>query len=219
MRIEVCTRSPSIALAEGGRVDFILRAAELARWEGRALWPGVEDGPRPGDARDCFRREVAREPPGQPVAGGPFERVAAAILRYEVFPPRLVEAVLRRAPLEPGDTVGIRYKGLRVVDLFFAARVADRFRRVEDRLLREGFTYRTLVGHPELGEETFSAWKELATGRVGVELRSWSRPGTRLARLGAPIVRRLQIHAGHAALDHLARVAAEPFVIGQMRLE
>jgi len=189
-------------------VDILIRRApDLARWEGRDLWPAIAAGPRERDARDCFRRDVAVEAPGQPVAGGPFERVAAAILRYEVFPPALVEGVLRRAPLESGDTVGIRYKGFRIAHVFFAARVVDRFRRVAGGVLSEGFTYRTLVGHPELGEETFSAGKRLETGTVSVELRSWSRPGTRLARLAAPIVRRMQLAAGGAALDSLARVA------------
>jgi uncharacterized protein (UPF0548 family) len=184
--------------------------ADLARWEGRPFWPGIAGGPRRGDARDCLRRDVAVEPAGSPVAGGPFERVAAAILRYEVFPRALVEGVLRRAPVEPGDTVGIRYKGFRVAHLFFAARVVDRFRSEAGGVLREGFTYRTLVGHPELGEETFCAEKVLATGQVAVELRSWSRPGTRLARLAAPVVRRVQIAAGRAALDHLAAIARSP---------
>lgn len=189
-------------------MDVVARSdPDLARWEARPFWPAIAGGPAPGDARDRLRRDVGVEAPGQPVAGGPFERVAAAILRYEVFPPALVEGVLRRSPVEPGDTVGIRYKGFRIAHLFFAARVVDRFRRVADGLVSEGFTYRTLVGHPELGEETFSAHKDLVSGKVSVELRSWSRPGTRLARFAAPIVRRMQVAAGRAALDHLERVA------------
>jgi len=128
-------------------VDLVVRAPDLARWERRPFWPGISGGPAGGDARDCLRRDVAVEPPGQPVPGGPFERVAAAILAYRVFPPALVEAVLRRAPVEPHDTVGIRYKGFPIVDLFFAARVVERFRRAGDGLVCEGFTYRTLVGH------------------------------------------------------------------------
>jgi len=192
-------------------VDLVTgRAPDLARWEGRPFWPAIAAGPRRGDARDCFRRDVATEPPGPPVAGGPFERVAAAILRYDVFPPAMVDGVLRRAPVEAGDTVGIRYRRFRVADLFFAARVVDRFRRVADGTVSEGFTYRTLVGHPELGEETFSVAKQLESGLVSVELRSWSRPGTLLARLASPIVRRLQLAAGRGALDHLARIAAGP---------
>lgn len=189
-------------------MDLLVGAADLARWERRPIWPAVAAGPRPGDARDCFGREVALEPPGPPVDGGPFERALAAILRYEVFPPDLVQGVLRRTPLEPGDTVGIRYRGFPAVELFFAARVVDRFRGEQDGLVRAGFTYQTLIGHPELGEETFSAWKEPASGRVGVELRSWSRPGTRLARAAAPLVRRVQVRANRAALEHLSRVAA-----------
>lgn len=188
-------------------MEILTGRPDLARWERLPYWAGITDGPGRTDARDCFRRDVAVEPPGPPVAGGPFERVAAAILRYEVFPPALVQGVLRRTPVEPGDTVGIRYKGFRVAHLFFAARVIDRFRRDAGGVLREGFTYRTLVGHPELGEETFSVEKRLDTGDVSVELRSWSRPGTRLARLAAPLVRRMQLAAGRAALDHLTEVA------------
>jgi uncharacterized protein (UPF0548 family) len=187
---------------------LIRRAPDLASWERRPFWPAIAAGPRRRDARDCFRRDVALEAPGPPAADGPFEQVAAAIMRYEVFPPALVEGTLRRSPLECGDTVGICYKGFRLVRVFFAARVVDRFRRVADGTWSEGFTYRTLVGHPELGEETFSVGKDLETGRVSIELRSWSRPGTRLARLASPIVRRLQIAAGEAALAHLARIAA-----------
>jgi hypothetical protein len=204
----VSTRCPSCGEYTRG-MDLVARGApDLARWEARPFWPAIAAGPRRDDARDHLRRDVGLEAPGPPVAGGAFERVAAAILRYEVFPPDLVEGVLRRAPVEPGDTVGIRYKGLRIADVFFAARVVDRFRRLTGGVVSEGFTYRTLVGHPELGEETFSVAKQIASGRVSVELRSWSRPGTRLARLAAPIVRRLQTAAGRAALDHLGRIAS-----------
>jgi uncharacterized protein (UPF0548 family) len=110
-------------------------------------------------------------------------------LRYEVFPSRLVSGVL------PG------------LDLFFAARVTACFDHADGGWWRTGFTYRTLVGHPELGEETFSAEKDLESGRVQVTLRALSRPGTALARLFAPIVRRLQLHASARALDHLERLA------------
>ena len=73
---------------------------------------------------------------------------------------------------------------------------------------RAGLTYRTLVGHPELGEETFAVEKELATGRVRVALRSWSRPGTVLAKVFLPFVRRMQVSASRRSLDHLQAVAS-----------
>lgn len=179
----------------------------LQAWERRPFWPAAKRGPDDGCRRDRFRREVAVEPAGEPVPGGPFQRAAESILRYQVFPPRVIRPVLRRSPVEIGDTVGILFRCPGPVRLFFAARVIDRFDRVEDGVARCGFTYRTLVGHPELGEETFSVDKDLATGVVVVELASWSRPGTRLARIGKPLMRRLQVRASEAALDHLASIA------------
>jgi len=186
-------------------------AARLDDWEPRELWPAIARGPRPGDRGDAYERIVGKEPPGPPIAGGPHRRAADAILGYRVFPPSTVEGVLRRAPVEVGDTVGIRYHLLPGVTLFFAARVTARFDGVDERgdpdCHLTGFTYRTLVGHPELGEETFSVEKSLATGVVTVALRSWSRPGTTLARLFAPLVRRLQVSASYRALDHLRALA------------
>ena len=189
-------------------MDVVLGAPDLARWEVRPFWPAACAGPRPGDRRDRYARRVASEGAGEPEPGGPFRRLEAAILRFEVFPPRLIRGVLRRAPVEPGDAVGILYLGFGPLRLFFASRVLDRHDEVRGGVRRAGFTYRTLVGHPELGEETFSVEKDLASGGVSVELSSWSRPGTRLARAAAPLLRRVQVSANHQALEHLAAVAA-----------
>lgn len=175
----------------------------LERWDGR---PFHSMERRAGDRADVYERWVAEEAPGAP--GARFRAIAESIRRYGIFPPSLVTGVVRR-PVEVGDTVGVHYRGLRAVRLFFAARVVDVFEGEVDGWWRSGFTYRTLVGHPELGEETFSVEKELATGRVRVALRSWSRPGTWLARVFAPVVRRLQVHASRRALDHLASLRPE----------
>jgi uncharacterized protein (UPF0548 family) len=183
----------------------------LADWERRPVWPGVASGPDLRDHRDAFERVVGREPPGPPLADGPLRRAAAAILAYRVFPAWLLTPVLRRAPLEAGDTVGAVYHplGPRLGGIFFASRVARRFDGVSDdgRAWEVGFTYRTLEGHPELGEETFSVEKDLATGEVQVALRSWSRPGLMLSRALRPIVRLLQVRGTEAALTALARSA------------
>ena len=183
------------------------RQPDLADRENRPLWDGVEGGPGDGDRRDGYERDVGAEAPGDPETGGVHERVAAAILGYRIFPPWLVTGVLRRTPVEVGDTVGIRYHFLPGMDLFMAARVTERFDGPTGDVWRTGFTYRTLVGHAEYGEETFCVEKDLRTGRVCVALRSWSRPGTLLARLSSPWVRRQQVRASHAALDHLRHVA------------
>jgi uncharacterized protein (UPF0548 family) len=180
----------------------------LERWEARPFHAMART---PRDREDVYERELPPEAPGPP--GERFRRVHAAIRAYAIFPPSLVAGVTRR-PIELGDVVGIHYRGFRLVRLFFAARVVEVFdgpggaEGAPAGWWRAGFRYRTLLGHPELGEETFAVEKELATGRVRVALRSWSRPGTCLARTFAPIVRRAQVHASHAALAHLAAIAA-----------
>lgn len=181
---------------------------DLTAWDGRPFSVASGERPGPGDWRDVFERVLGREPPGPPLPDGPFRRAATAILGYRVFPARLVSGVIRREPVRPGDTVGIRFHVLPGVDLFFAARVTEAFDEPTPTGHRAGFTYRTLVGHPELGEETFSAEKDATTGIVRAVMASWSRPGVPLARLGKPVARALQKSANTAALANLARVAA-----------
>jgi uncharacterized protein (UPF0548 family) len=196
----------------GSELQIIVRALggrpDLDLWEKRPLWPGIENGPGAGDRRDVHEREVGAEAPGAPEPDGAHRRAAAAILCYDIFPPNLVRPVLRRRPVQVGDTVGICYHQAPGIDLFLAARVVACFDEPSGGAWRTGFTYRTLVGHPEYGEETFSVEKDLATGRVIVALRSWSRPGTLLALVFAPWVRWQQLRAGRAAVEHLARLAA-----------
>ncbi len=178
----------------------------LERWEQRAFHAMARTA---RDRDDVYERDLAPEAPGEP--GERFRRVHAAIRAYSIFPPSLVAGVTRR-PIEAGDVVGIHYRGFPLVRLFFAARVVEVFDGPGEGAFagwwRAGFRYRTLVGHPELGEESFTVEKELATGRVRVALRSWSRPGTCLARTFSPVVRRAQVRASHAALAHLAAIGA-----------
>jgi hypothetical protein len=181
---------------------------DLRGLERLSFSPGVEQGPRPGDRRDSYQREVARELPGPPEAAGPFRWLQRAILAYEVFPTWLVSGVVRRAPLAAGDTYGICYHVLPGLDLFFGGRVTETFDGPEGDTWRAGFIFQTLRGHPELGEETFWVEKELATGVIRAGLRSWSRPGMWLTRVVAPLARWIQVRACHAAMDQYSRVAA-----------
>lgn len=186
---------------------FLGQQPRLEVWERRPVTPGVEQGPRPGDRRDHYERVVAQEAPGAPEPGGPCERLARAIGAFKVFPPSLLTPVLRRTPLETGDILGERYHFLPGLDLFFAGRVIDVFAGPTGDTWRAGFTFRTVQGHPELGEETFCVIKRIRDGSVRVDIHSWSRPGTWLARLASPLARRIQVRASHAALAHLAGVA------------
>lgn len=50
---------------------------------------------------------------------------------------------------------------------------------------RVGFAYGTLPGHPESGEEAFTVAR--SAGRTTFSITAFSRPATRLARLGGPV--------------------------------
>jgi uncharacterized protein (UPF0548 family) len=208
-------------VSRGQIVQFLLRvlrqSPNLAAWESRGFAAGVERGPTPRDRRAFLERVVAREAPGDPAPDGPYRRAAEAILQYDIFPPSLVTGVLRRAPVQEGDTVGVCYHFLPGLDLFFAARVVNRFEEQANGIWKCGSTYRTLAGHPVAGEETFSVEKHAATGRVTVALRSWSRPGLLIAHLTRPLMRWLQRRAGRAALDHLQRLVTVPATVCRPR--
>jgi len=179
----------------------------LEDWERRGFSPGSERGPTDRDVRAAYRRPVGKERPGQPQSDGSHLRVAAAIMRYEVFPRRFVEPLVRR-PIEEGDTVGARYLLPFGFSLFFASRAVACFDGEEGGVWRTGFTYRTLAGHPELGEETFCVEKDVVSGEVQVVLQSWSRPGLWIVQVGSALARRLQRVVNEGALERLAAVAS-----------
>lgn len=188
---------------------LILRStvAPLAAWATRPDAPTTERGPGPKDARDSYERVIGSEAPGAPEPEGLHRRAATAILAYDIFPPRVGRGVIVRGPVEVGDTIGLRYRVALGLEMFFASRVVARFDEQRGQAWHTGFTYRTLAGHPEIGEETFSVEKQLASGEVTVALRSWSRPGILLTKIGAPFARRTQVRSSRAALDHLEQRA------------
>lgn len=174
----------------------------LSHWEGRPVAAAVLRGPHSSSYHDHHCRIVAVEAPGAPAPEGPFWRVARCILDYDIFPPALGEGV-RRRPVELGDTVGLRYHLLPGLDLFFASRVHQRI----DEPFRQGFSYQTLTGHPEVGEETFLVEKDPTTGAVVASLRAWSHLAWPWSLFARRLARPLQFQAGRAALDHLERRA------------
>lgn len=169
------------------------------------LAPGIELGPRASDTRDQHTLVIGRESPGPPQPGGPFERVAAAIARFDVLPARLGSPLVARGPVETGDVLGISYRLLPGLRLVFAARVTARFEGRAEGVSRQGFTYATLAGHPFVGVETFQVEKDERDGTVCAVLGSWSRPQLPIVRALYPLVRRLQLRAARSILGHLAQ--------------
>jgi uncharacterized protein (UPF0548 family) len=71
---------------------------------------------------------------------------------------------------------------------------------VIDEATRKGFSYGTVKGHPESGEESFIV--ELKPdGNVIFEIRAFSEPNRWFARLGSPLIRLLQQHVTWKYLD------------------
>ncbi|MBA3456098.1 MAG: DUF1990 family protein [Deltaproteobacteria bacterium] len=185
-------------------------AAPLAAWASRPFAPTTELGRGARDRDDSYERVIGNEPPGPPEPKGLHRRAAAAILGYDIFPASIGRGVIARNPVEVGDTVGLRYRVALGLEMFFASRVIARFDEQREQTWHTGFTYRTLQGHPELGEETFSVEKNVVNGEVLVALRSWSRPGILLSKLASPFARLAQVRASRAALGHLALMACRP---------
>lgn len=176
--------------------------ARLAPWQDRPLHRELAAGPQAGSHFDHHRRMVAWEEPGPARTDGPFALLADAIRRYDIFPEWIGSAVLAR-PVQPGDAVGLRYRLTPVLHLLFASRVSAVFHDTAGGVERSGFTYRTLAGHPEVGEETFRVTKDLATGVVEVHLQAWSHLAAGPLQLVRPLARWLQLAAGRSALNHL----------------
>jgi uncharacterized protein (UPF0548 family) len=185
------------------KILFSWQRANLSSWEPRDFSPGVLLGPRATDNHDRHEGEVGLEP----IPEGAYDRVGNAIMEYRIFPPRMAERIVSRTPIQIGDVVGLRYYFLPGIHLFIASRVIEVFDEIKEGIARKGFTYRTLEGHVELGEETFAVEKDLATGRVIAFLQAWSRPGHWLTRLGYWYARWCQLHAGRSAIRYLQEIA------------
>jgi uncharacterized protein (UPF0548 family) len=128
-----------------------------------------------------------------------FGRARAAIQHWRMFETPWIKLINPDAPFVEGETLA-----LQVRHLGFYSLIADRVVYIIDEPDRLGFAYGTLTGHAEQGEERFLVTLS-ASGEVTFELSAFSRPRHPLARLGAPLVRRLQ------------RAAAESYSLAMLR--
>lgn len=85
------------------------------------------------------------------------------------------------------ETVVLMRLGLGALSLKIPCRVLD----VVDEKRRRGFTYGTLPGHPEAGEERFLL-EHLDDGRIQFSITAYSRPASTLAKFGGPFSRAAQ---------------------------
>jgi uncharacterized protein (UPF0548 family) len=118
---------------------------------------------------------------------GVFRAAKTALGRWEHFRLGWCEAWPADTPIKEGEVVAVL---ARVMGLWWlnAARIVY----VVDREASFGFAYGTLPGHAESGEERFMVEWDHQEGGVWYDLLAFSRPQHLLARLGYPLVRRVQ---------------------------
>ena len=116
-----------------------------------------------------------------------FAAAKVALQQWQHFNLGWVEACPSDTPIQSGQVVAVlaRQMGLWWLNACQIINVID------DDAKRFGFTYGTLPGHVESGEERFLIEKDQA-GDVWYDILAFSRPRHILARLGYPLVRRLQ---------------------------
>ncbi|HET9773271.1 MAG TPA: DUF1990 domain-containing protein [Acidimicrobiia bacterium] len=89
----------------------------------------------------------------------------------------------------------------------FSAIAACRIVYATDEPNRFGFAYGTLPAHPEQGEEAFHIERD-AHGAIRFVVAAFSRPRHRLARIGAPVARRIQLRTTRRYLAGLGEFVA-----------
>lgn len=119
-----------------------------------------------------------------------FEEAKTAIRQWKHFQLGWAESSSKDIPIETGQAVGILAHVFGVWSLN-ACRIVAVVDEAES-IGRFGFVYGTLPGHVECGEERFQVEWNRSDDSVWYDIFAFSRPNHFLARLGYPVVRKLQ---------------------------
>jgi uncharacterized protein (UPF0548 family) len=138
-----------------------------------------------------------------------FARAKEAIRAWKMFPSEFLEVCWPHTPIEAGSTVGILCRSFGLWSLH-VCRIVYVVDEPAGPVERFGFAYGTLPRHLEVGEERFVVEWDHRDNRVWYEVRMFCRPANWLARLGDPIVRRLQRKFGVLTKQAMLRAAALP---------
>ena len=146
-------------------------------------------------------REVGRTA-GTPPGGFTVDRVHAelgsgrrvyrqacdALRRWEPFDVGWVQVPWPDTPLEPGRTVVILVRVFGIWSLN-ACRIVHVFDQEDGALRRFGFSYGTLPGHAEAGEERFAVHWDRDSDRVSYDILAFFRPHRLVVRVAWPYLR------------------------------
>ena len=129
-----------------------------------------------------------------------FHETARDLLEWRVHSRAGLQVQASDIPLRRDSVVLLRW-GLGALSLRIPCRVLE----VVEEPRRRGFTYGTLPGHPEAGEERFLL-EHLDDGRILFTITAFSRPASALAKLGGPISRAAQTFMTQRYLHALDRL-------------
>jgi len=160
---------------------------EAGRWERLAPNASRESIARDGYLHDRYEGRVDSS----------FESALDRLLRYDIFPPERMRALVCSpdARVATGVTIVQRVR-LGPLALETAVRVIE----CEQTADAARFAYATLHGHPERGIASFAL--ERGPSELRFIAQAWSRPGNPLARLGRPLARHLQRSITREAIEH-----------------
>ncbi|THV41883.1 DUF1990 family protein [Glycomyces buryatensis] len=140
-----------------------------------------EPGATQGDSMPAGYRHLHRETE----LAAPLARAAEVLMTWGLHE----QCGLRPEPSAPRVAAGVEVR-LRFAGLRIPCQVVW----VEETAERVGFGYGSLPGHPDQGEAAFLL-EALGEETTRFTIRSFSKPGTWLSRLGAPVARHFQTRA------------------------
>jgi uncharacterized protein (UPF0548 family) len=134
-----------------------------------------------------------------------FAAAAQALREWRQFELGWIEAMPRDTPLETGNVVAVVARALGIYSCNFA-RIVYTLDDTFDGVRRFGFAYGTLPDHVESGEERFLIEWDTMEGSVYYDILAFSRPRHVIARLGYPLVRRMQRRFGRDSTAAMLRI-------------
>jgi uncharacterized protein (UPF0548 family) len=133
-----------------------------------------------------------------------FTRARAALGRWDQFRLGWMEVWSPRTTIEAGDPVAIiaRNLGLWWLNACRIVYIVDE----EEPIGRYGYASGTLPAHAGEGEERFLVEWDQSSGEVWYDILAFSRPHGMLARLGYPVMRRVQKRFGRESAAVMQKV-------------
>ncbi len=203
------------------RSDWKRYADRLANAErlGENVGP---DAPSLFEAKDGWRADhyeidLAPEPPGDPLANGPFASAVRILRAYDFPDPKLITGIyVGDRPFEERSLMLLKARFL-FFRFWFAVRLTD----IRDDIVEGdegptrvwGYGYRTLDGHFEMGEILFTVRKTLSSGAVSFHIDAVSKPDrirNPFYRIGFKLFgRSLQKRFARTSLERMQRFVRE----------